>query len=368
MELSKQENYITEIKQILAQARQKAYSAVNSTMVQAYWLTGWRIVEEEQNGKQRAGYGEEIIKKLASELTRDLGKGFSERSLREFRQFYQQFPELFLFGQAESDQLTDNIQRTPFAISENTIWRTLFAKLHWSHFQRVLRISDKQARMYYLTEAASQNWSISILDRNISTLYYQRLISSQKKELVTQEMEEISTELKQNPDDFIKNPAVLDFLKLPTQKAYTEQELEQALIDNLQQFLLELGKGFSFVARQKHIRTETSDFFIDLVFYNYILKCFVIVELKNHKLMHQDIGQLDMYVRMFDDMERTEGDNPTIGILLCSETDRTIVKYSVLSESQQLFASKYLTYLPTEEELVAEIEREKLIIKQMSGL
>ncbi len=368
MELSKQENYITEIKQILAQARQKAYSAVNSTMVQAYWLTGWRIVEEEQNGKQRAGYGEEIIKKLASELTRDLGKGFSERSLREFRQFYQQFPELFLFGQAESDQLTDNIQRTPFAISENPIWRTLFAKLHWSHFQRVLRISDKQARMYYLTEAASQNWSISILDRNISTLYYQRLISSQKKELVTQEMEEISTELKQNPDDFIKNPAVLDFLKLPTQKAYTEQELEQALIDNLQQFLLELGKGFSFVARQKHIRTETSDFFIDLVFYNYILKCFVIVELKNHKLMHQDIGQLDMYVRMFDDMERTEGDNPTIGILLCSETDRTIVKYSVLSESQQLFASKYLTYLPTEEELVAEIEREKIIIKQMSGL
>lgn len=360
--------YITEIKQILAQARQYAYSAVNSAMVEAYWLVGKRIVEEEQNGADRAAYGKDILKSLSKELSAEFGKGFSERSLREFRQFYQTFPDLLQISLTTTDLAAQNIWRTPFAISVNPIWRTLFAKLHWSHYQRILRVSDEQARIWYLNEAAQQNWSISTLDRNISTLYYQRLLSSQKKEPVKQEMEENTFSFQQNPDDFIKNPAVLDFLNLPANKAYTEQELEQALIDNLQQFLLELGKGFSFVARQKHIRTETADFFIDLVFYNYMLKCFVIVELKTHKLTHQDIGQLDMYVRMYDDLERPKGDNPTIGILLCTETDSTIVKYSVLSESRQLFASKYLPYLPTEEELAAEIEREKLFLKQQRGL
>jgi predicted nuclease of restriction endonuclease-like (RecB) superfamily len=368
MELNKVEDYIFEIRQILTQARQKAYTAVNTSMIEAYWLVGKRIIEEEQNGSERAAYGKEIIKKLSLELTQSLGKGYSERSLREFRQFYQTFPELFSIGQAASYQTQENIQRTAFAISVNPIWRTPFAKLHWSHYQRVLRVADEQARMYYLTEAAEQNWSISTLDRNISTLYYQRLISSQKKEIIQQEMEEKTSNFSTKPDDFIKNPAVLDFLKLPTNKGYTEQELEQALIDNLQHFLLELGKGFSFVARQKQIRTETTDFYIDLVFYNYMLKCFVIVELKTNKLTHQDIGQLDMYVRMFDDLERTEGDNPTIGILLCTETDNTIAKYSVLSENKQLFANKYLPYLPTEEELVAEIEREKIMIRQQLGI
>jgi predicted nuclease of restriction endonuclease-like (RecB) superfamily len=301
-------------------------------------------------------------------LSQSFGKGFSERSLREFRQFYQTFPELLSITQIGTNQLEENFERTAFAISVNPIWRTPFANLHWSHYQRVLRVADAQARLYYLTEAANQNWSINTLDRNISTLYYQRLLSSHKKELVKSEMEQFNDNLKRNPNDFIKNPAVLEFLNLPTSKAYTEQEFEQALIDNLQQFLLELGKGFSFVARQKHIRTETADFFIDMVFYNFILKCFVIVELKTNKITHQDIGQLDMYVRMFDDMETTEGDNPTIGILLCTETDSTIAKYSVLSENKQLFANKYLPYLPTEEELVAEIEREKIVIKQQMNL
>jgi predicted nuclease of restriction endonuclease-like (RecB) superfamily len=362
------QKYILEVKQILAQARQKAYSAVNTAMVEAYWLVGKRIVEEEQNGKERAAYGKEIIKNLAIELSQSFGKGFSERSLREFRQFYQTFPELLSITQIGTNQLEENFERTAFAISVNPIWRTPFANLHWSHYQRVLRVADAQARLYYLTEAANQNWSISTLDRNISTLYYQRLLSSHKKELVKSEMEQFNDNLERNPNDFIKNPAVLEFLNLPTSKAYTEQEFEQALIDNLQQFLLELGKGFSFVARQKHIRTETADFFIDMVFYNFILKCFVIVELKTNKITHQDIGQLDMYVRMFDDMETTEGDNPTIGILLCTETDSTIAKYSVLSENKQLFANKYLPYLPTEEELVAEIEREKIVIKQQMNL
>lgn len=224
-------------------------------------------------------------------------------------------------------------------------------------------MGDKKSRAYYLTEAAEQNWSVSTLDRNISTLYYQRLLSSQNKEEVEKEMlEKIDNSI--DPKEFIRNPAVFEFLGLPTSKAYTESQFEQSLIDNIQNFLLELGKGFAFVARQKHIRTETQDFFIDLVFYNYILKCFVIIELKTTKLTHQDIGQLDMYVKMFNDLEKSEQDNPTIGILLCTETDKTIAKYSVLKGNKQLFANKYLPYLPTEEELAKEIERERNILEE----
>lgn len=327
--------FIAEIQQILTQARQKAYDATAFAMTEGYWLIGKRIVEREQQGKIRAEYGKELLNKLSLAL----GKGYSPRTLREFRQFYLTFPDF------------DNLANA-------------FAKLSWSHFQRVLKVSDHNARTYYLTEAATQGWSIRTLDRNISTLYYQRLISSQIKEPVIDEMQQKTRDFQKDKYEFIKNPTVLEFLNLPTSTACTEQEFEQALIDNLQQFLLELGKGFSFVARQKHIRTETADFYIDLVFYNYILKCFVILELKTHQLSHQDIGQLDMYIRMFDDLERPEGDNATIGILLCTETDKTIVKYSVLSESRQLFASKYLPYLPTEQELAAEIEREKQIIRQ----
>ncbi len=330
--------FISEVKKILEQARQKAYSATAFAMIEGYWLMGQRIVEQEQQGKLRAEYGKELLKNLSAAL----GKGFSTRTLREIRQFYLFFPDLIDMANA-------------------------FANLNWSHFQRVLKVADPKARLYYLKEASAQNWSIRTLDRNIATYYYQRLLSSQKQEPVEKEMQEKTADLQANPYEFIKNPAVLEFLNLPTHKAYTEQQLEQALIDNIQQFLLELGKGFSFVARQKHIRTETADFFIDLVFYNYLLKCFVIVELKANKITHQDIGQLDMYVRMFDDLERPQGDNPTIGILLCTETDRTIAKYSVLSESQQLFASKYLPFLPTEEELIAEIEREKQVLREKLG-
>ncbi len=368
MKLNKEVNYIVEIKEILQNAKQKSFSAVNTAMVEAYWLIGKRIVEEEQNGEGRAIYGKEAVKKLSIELTLVFGKGYSERSVREFRQFYQTFPDLFEVEKVTVGQNQNNIQRTTFTISVNPNWRIPFANLYWSHYQRVLRVTNKEARMYYLMEAAEQNWSISTLDRNISTLYYQRIISSQKSVLEKNEIKEKTDMLQNKPDDFIKNPTVLEFLNLPTNKSYTENEFEQALIDNLQQFLLELGKGFSFVARQKHIRTETTDFYIDLVFYNYILKCFVIIELKTNKLTHQDIGQLDMYVRMFDDLERTQGDNPTIGILLCSESDSVIAKYSVLNDNKQLFSSKYVDYLPTEEELVAEIEREKIIIKQNLGL
>lgn len=231
-----------------------------------------------------------------------------------------------------------------------------------------MRVADKNAQTYYLKEAAANNWAVRTLDRNISTLYYQRLLSSQLKEPVENEMIEKTEAFQNDKFDFIKNPSVLEFLNLPTNMSYTEAKLEKALIDNLQKFLLELGKGYAFVERQQLIRTETSDFYIDLVFYNFILKCFVIIELKTNKISHQDIGQLDMYVRMYDDLKKQDTDNPTIGILLCTETDNVIVKYSVLNQNEQLFATKYLAYLPSEAELIAEIEREKIIIKQQFGL
>lgn len=334
------ERFINDIKQILEQARQKAYSASNFAMVEAYWLVGKRIVEQEQEGEERAKYGAEIVKSLSKELSDSLGRGFSETNIRNFRLFYLTFSDF------------------------SKIQQTLSAKLSWSHFQLIMRVTDKNAQTYYLKEAAENNWAVRTLERNINTLYYQRLLSSQIKQPVEDEMRSKTKEFQQDSHEFIRNPAVLEFLNIPTNFAYTEKGLEQALIDNLQHFLLELGKGFSFVARQKHIRTDTADFFIDLVFYNYILKCFVIIELKTNKITHQDIGQLDMYVRMFDDLEKQKSDNPTIGILLCTETDGTIAKYSVLSENKQLFANKYLPYLPTEEELAAEIERERLILKQ----
>ena len=329
-------NYINEIKKILKNARQKAYTAVNSVMVEAYWEIGRRIVEEEQNGKERAEYGKEILQNLSKELTEEFGKGYSYRTLREIRQFYLMF-------------------------SDFEKWRTVSAKLTWSHFQKVLRVSDEKARIFYLTEAAENMWSVRTLDRNISTLYYNRIVASIDKKIVENEMKEKTKKLQ--AEEFIKNPVVLEFLDLLSNMSYTENELEKALTDDIQKFMMELGKGFAFVERQQHIRTENSDFYIDLVFYNYILKCFVIVELKTEKLTHQDIGQLDMYVRMYDDLKKQENDNPTIGLLLCTETDRTIIKYSVLNDNKNLFASKYVNYLPSEEELINEIERQKTLFE-----
>ena len=329
-------NYINEVKEILKNARQKAYTAVNSAMVEAYWKIGRRIVEEEQSGRERAEYGKEILQNLSKELTEEFGKGYSYRTLREIRQFYLMF-------------------------SDFEKWRTVSAKLTWSHFQKVLRVSDEKARIFYLTEAAENMWSVRTLDRNISTLYYNRIVASIDKKIVENEMKEKTKKLQAK--EFIKNPVVLEFLDLPTNMSYTESQLEKALTDDIQKFMMELGKGFAFVERQQHIRTENSDFYIDLVFYNYILKCFVIVELKTGKLTHQDIGQLDMYVRMYDDLKKQENDNPTIGLLLCTDTDRTIIKYSVLNDNKNLFASKYINYLPSEEELINEIERQKVLFK-----
>ena len=340
MKLSNRDNYIAEIKQILANARQKAYYAVNSAMVEAYWNIGKRIVEEEQNGAEKANYGEAILKNLSIALTEEFGKGFSYANLRNFRQFYLTYPD-----------------------SKNCY--ALRSKLTWTHHRLIMRVEKPDAREYYMKECEAQNWSSRVLERHINTFYYQRILSSKTDSTTLPPPDEVE---KQTVVDFIKDPYVFEFLNIPQPQNASELEIETALINNLQSFLLELGKGFSFVARQFRISTETSHFYIDLVFYNYLLKCFVIFDLKTTKLTHQDIGQLDMYVRMFDDLKKQENDNPTIGILLCAEKDETVVKYSVLKDRQQLFSTKYLPYLPTEAELIAEIEREKLIIKQQFGL
>jgi len=330
--------YIAEIKQIFREARVKAYTAVNYAMIEAYWLIGKRIVEEELQGKDRAKYGAEIIRKLSTELTKEFGNGFGTRNLWDFRKFYVTF-------------------------SSKKIMHTLCAQLNWSHIRLIMRVENKDAQKYYIKEAIENQWAVRTLDRNISTQYYHRLLASQVKNPVISEMKKKTKEYQLEKLEFIKNPTVLEFLGLPNNTGYKESVLEQAIINQMQKFLLELGKGFAFVERQQYIRTETQDFYIDLVFYNYILKCFILIELKTHKITHQDIGQLDMYVRMYDELKKPPEDNPTIGILLCTETDNTIARYSVLKESKQLFASKYMSYLPTEEELRIEIEREKEIIR-----
>ena len=325
-------DFVLEIKQIVTQARQKAYAAINSAMVDAYWQMGKRIVEQEQFGKERADYGAQLLKSLSKELTAEFGKGFSVNSLYYFRQFYLACPETL---------------------------PTLWGILTWSHYKRLLSVSNADARAWYLKEAVEQMWSYRTLDRNIGSQYYERLLLSQHKDKFESEMKTLTKPFEQDRIEFIKNPTVAEFIGLSPNSDFTETELEGAIIGNLQKFLLELGKGFSFVARQKLIRTEKKDYFIDLVFYNYILKSFVLIDLKTTTITHQDVGQMDMYVRMYDERVRGEGDNPTIGIVLCSETDEDIARYSVLHDNDRLFASKYMLYMPTEEELREEIARQK---------
>ena len=281
-------------------------------------------------------------------MTEEFGKGFSETNIRNFRKFYIEFQHLA-------------IQQALSAESIIQIQQAVSAKLSWSHYERLMRVENLQARQWYEQEAKEQMWSYRTLDRNISTLYYERMLMSQVKESVVQEMQEKTKEFQQDKLEFIKNPAVLEFLGLPSNKGYKEQELEQAILDNLQGFLLEMGKGFAFVARQELVRTDTEDYYIDLVFFNYLLNCFVLVDLKVGKITHQDVGQMDMYVRMFDELKRGEGHNPTIGIVLCSETSKDMARYSILKGNEQLFATKYKLLLPTPEELQAEIENQKQI-------
>jgi len=325
----------TDICAILKGARKQLQQTVNFTMVDAYWQVGRLIVEHEQEGKNKAEYGKSTLINLSQRLTKEFGRGFDASNLRRMRQFYLAFP----------------------------ICGTVSHKLSWSHYRELLRIENPTARAWYMKESVEQNWSVRALDRQISTLYYERLLSSRDRKPVEHEALENTRSLQINARDYLRDPYVLDFLNLPYQ-SLLEKKMEQALIDNLQTFLLELGKGFAFVARQQRITTDHQDFYIDLVFYNYNLKCFLLIDLKLNKLTHQDVGQMDMYIRMYDELRKCPDDNPTIGLILCSEKNDTVAKYSVLNGNKQLFASKYLTYLPSEEELRLELQREREQIMQ----
>lgn len=324
---------------ILHAARQQSYRAVNTAMVEAYWQIGRRIVEHEQGGEARAAYGQGVLAALAARLTEDFGKGFTAANLRNFRQFY----------------LTFSDEQIRYALRSN---------LTWTHLRQLMRIENLDARNWYMNEARQQGWSARALDRQIATLYYERLLSSQDKAALRQEASSlIAAQTPADPRDFIRDPYILEFIDAQPGATLFESELETGLIQQLQAFLLELGKGFAFVARQKHLRVENEDCFIDLVFYNYLLKCFVLIDLKIGKLAHQDVGQMDMYVRVFEEQYRAEGDNPTLGLILCSERNEAVAKYSLLAGSQQLFASRYRPFLPSEAELQAELQRDRALLE-----
>ncbi len=313
-------------RELILNARKKVYQTAHFTMVETYWYIGQKIVEE-QDGEQYAKYGKGLLKSVSERLQNEFGKGFTYANLTNMRKFYQQFPNVY----------------------------ALRKELTWTHYRSLIRVENPKARELYMNEAAENSWNTRFLDEQVDKHYYERLISTHKETLNILNTES-TKQLTVNPQDFIlKDPLVLDFYDLKEKQTYSENQIEQAIIDNLQKFLLELGKGFSFVARQQRINTEFSHYYIDLVFYNYILKCFVLIDLKIGKLTHQDVGQMDMYVRMYDEIKRTESDNPTIGIILCEEKDHAEVRYSVLNDNQKLFATKYKLYIPTEEELIQEI-------------
>lgn len=321
---------VGQLRQLITEARAQALRAVDVVQVRTCWEFGRHIVEFEQGGQARAAYGKRLLPMLAEQLTREFGKGFDASNLRYMRLFYLAFP----------------------------IRDALRHELSWTHYRLLTRVDNAAARQWYMNEAAGQNWSSRALERQIGTLYYDRLLLSQDKAAVADEARQNLAQLEQSPRAFVRDPVMLEFLGFPGAGKLLESSLEQGLMDKLQAFLLELGKGFAFVARQQRISTESKDFYIDLVFYNFLLKCFVLIDLKTGELTHQDIGQMDMYVRMYDDLKRNEGDNPTVGILLCEAKDHSVVRYSVLNESEQLFASRYRLVLPSEDELRAELARE----------
>ena len=315
---TKTDDIMNDMRKIIEGSQKTAHQAVNTILVQRNWLIGYRIASEELNGEDRADYGAEVIKKLSFELTKEFGKGYTKSNLYSFYSFYKTYPEIFQTPSGKSAIL-----------------------LSWSHYNVLLQVKDKIARDWYEKED------------------YYRMLQTQNRNRVENEMKQLTADFQTDKLEFIKNPVIAEFLGLSSNTDFTESELESSILSNIQKFLMELGKGYAFVARQQHIKTEKQDYYIDLVFYNYILKCFVLIDLKTEKITHQDVGQMDMYIRMYDELKRSEGDNPTIGIVLCSDTDEDIARYSVMHGNEQLFASKYKLYLPTEEELRAEIETQK---------
>ena len=332
------EALLADVRRIIEDGLRKAYQEVDMVMVNTYWQIGRRIVEEEQHGEKRAEYGTQLMTSLAEDLSHEYASGFTARDLRNYRQLYLYFSDL-------------------------EIWHARVPNLKWTHFRSLLRVADENARYWYLREASQEMWSTRTLDRNIGSQYYYRLLQAPTKNDVIAEMQQWTAPLQQEKDEFIKNPMVAEFLQLSANTNYTESDLERAIIQHLKDFLLEMGRGFAFMNEQYHIATDTGDYYVDLVFYNVVLKCYFLVDLKTTTITHQDIGQMDMYIRMFDDLRRTDGDNPTIGLLLCAETSKDIARYSILNDSKQLYAAKYLTYMPTEEELRREIERQKEIYR-----
>ena len=314
-------NLLLSVKELIIQSRQRVYKMVNSVLLETYWNIGRLIIEDEQNGNTKAVYGKSTLKNLSKELSFEFGKGFDERNLNNMRAFYMAFP----------------------------IWNAMRTELSWTHYRLLSRVDSEEKRNYYLNESISGNWNSRTLQRQINTLSFDRILKTN-----SEASEKISNH------NIIKDPYIFEFLGLENNVKNTENKIESSILEHIQKFLLEFGKGFAFVARQQHIVTDTSDFYIDLVFYNYILKCFVIIDLKTTELSHQDIGQIDMYVRMYDDLKKSHDDNPTIGLLLCTEKDETIVKYSVLNDKNNLFASKYVLYLPKEEELKQIIDQDRV--------
>lgn len=332
-------SFINDVKLIINQGRKQTYQYINVSMINTFWLLGKRIVEQEQKGKHRAEYGARLLKILEDELSKEFGSGFSQRNLWYYRQFYIVFPDF-------------------------EIMNTRVHNLSWSHIRSLLKVGDRNARIWYLNEASSQMWSVRTLSRNISSQYYERLLLSQNKDAVVKEMNnKIKDKEIDNKLEYIKNPFVIEFLGLKSNIDFTETQLEASIISNIQKFLMEMGKGYAFVSRQQHIHTEENDYYIDLVFYNYILKCFVLIDLKTNKITYQDVGQMDMYLQMYDKYKKQCDDNSTIGIILCADTNEDVAKYSTLNKNSQMFASKYKLYLPSKEELKKEIEKQKEIFR-----
>jgi len=362
-----QQSLIQDACTIIDQAQETAYRQVNETLIKRNWLLGMRIQYEVLKDK-RAEYGEQVVKTLAKSLIDKYGKGFSRNNLYRFVAFFKSFPDFFhaLSGQSEIvPSLTGQSEKVPSltgllkgADVYNMLKPVHPLRLSWTHYSIILQDTSLDARHWYEQEAAREMWSTRTLQRNVSSQYYHRLLQSQNKEAVRGEMKQLTAPL-QDKLEYLKNPVVAEFLGFKNNTDYTESDLEQSIIDHLIPFLMEMGKGFTLADRQKRIHTEKEDYYIDLVFYNYNLRCFVLIDLKTTKLRHQDVGQMDMYVKMYDEMMCPQGHNPTIGILLCADTDEDVAHYSGLNGSDQLYAAKYLTYMPTKEELRREIEQQK---------
>jgi len=361
--------FISDIKAIVYTAKQKAYQAADLYQVVSNWLVSRRIVEQEQHGQERAQYGKHIVELASEALTAEFGKGYSVVNIKSFRKFYLTFNNL-LIGQTPSAQSENGLTIKGQSVSaELELAKMLPSNLSWSHYERLMRIKNEDERDWYMREAAGESWSVRTLNRNIGSQYYHRLLQTpeSKRGEVIDEMQRLTADYQKDRHKFLRNPVVAEFLGFSQDAAYSETNLESAIIDHLQKFILELGKGFAFVARQQRIKTDMGDYYIDLVFYNYILKCFLLIDLKSSQISYEDVGQMDMYIRMYDELKCSEGDNPTIGLLLCSETSKDLARYSILKDSKQLYAAKYLTYLPTKEELTAEIEHQKEIFALQTG-